>query len=258
MAASKARRSAASRSAGTSGRREHGAAEFGGRRDQRNGLLLLLGLGELDQQRHVGEAGLLRQALEHQRLELLLGDVVRRRGDDAQPRRAAALDLAALQREVQSGNAVVALDDLELGAVNLVEHLRHDRGRRGAAVGADDDLLLARFLQRLRRRGVPDREHVADRRHQADPAPGVDVVLAGRDRLDELRDHDGLLGHADGRCRRAARCAACGSPPASRRRRRGSASPPRSDCPGYASRASARAGGHTCRSCRRRRRRRTA
>ena len=114
----------------------------------------------------------------------------------ARPGVVARLDLAALHREVDLVAAGIAGDDLELGAEELVHHLRIDEGDGAARRGAGDDLALARVLDALDAGGVPDRHGLDHRRDRAEPLHLGGVELHAGD-ADGLHGREGVGDHAD-------------------------------------------------------------
>ena len=144
MVASKARRSASTRSGGTSGVVTSGARDRGVGRDECRAPCGRPRSWRAPHQRHVGELGIPLQRDLHQDDDLLLREPLRPRRLPRRPGiRAAAADLAALHREVDVVAAGIAGDDLELGADELVERLGIVDRAAGDAGRADDQLALS-------------------------------------------------------------------------------------------------------------------
>ena len=118
----KALRSAARRPPEIGRSQERPAHDLAGE-DQLEDLPLLVGLGEIDDQRNIGQFGVLVQRKLDQHVEPLLGDPGAVGRLHARPRpAAAALHLAALHREHDIVAARIAADDLHLGAEHAVDH----------------------------------------------------------------------------------------------------------------------------------------
>jgi len=116
--------------------------------DQLEDLALLIGLGEIHDQRHVRQIGMLRQRHLRQNDDLLARDPVGPCRHHARQRpAAAALNLAAFEREADVIAAGIAGDDLELGAEHGVEHRGELIGVVTGAGRADGERLRQHILE---------------------------------------------------------------------------------------------------------------
>src|SRR5258706_11457303 len=71
-----------------------------------------------------------------------------------------ALDLAALERDLDLVAGLVARDDLELVAEDVLQHDRAIDAKAADTGAAHDELSRLRLRERLHRRSVPDIAHV--------------------------------------------------------------------------------------------------
>ena len=163
---------------------------------------------------------------------------------------AAAVRLAALDRQDRFLAADIAGDQLELGAEHLVEHDRPGVGFRARSGAGDDHLLLLHVVDGLERRRAPRDAEADILGDGADPGELAHVV-AGIARADQRLEDRAAGERRHRRCRRAAPARQDNWPPGCRPR---PASPARSRsaCPGCDGRGGGRPGGHKDR-CRRRR-----
>ena len=144
IVAMNALRSASARSGGMFGGADERPAHHLAREDQPQDLPLLVGLGEIDDQRHVRQVGMLVERELHQDGELLLVEPFLVGRFHARPRpAAAALHLAALHGEADLVAARIAGDDLHLGAEHAVGDPRELVGVRRGAGAADDQLRVS-------------------------------------------------------------------------------------------------------------------
>ena len=105
-------------------------------------------LDEVERVRQVAELRLVLERALHQQRDLLVAQPVRPHRLEARPRPVGdALHLAALDRERDLRGAVVAGDDLELGADQRVVEPRRGLGI-DAGDAADDQLLVEQILAR--------------------------------------------------------------------------------------------------------------
>ena len=163
-------------------RRHQRAADLGGAAEQRQHLLVLVGLAELDHRRHVLEQRMPRLRILHQHVDLLLLQPVRLAEQEVFERRVRAFGLAALHRQHGAGGAGIALDHLEARAGELVHHARHDVGGGAGAGRGHHGLALHGVRDGLGRRGVPGQRDLDDRREAAEPAELAHVVVDRRRR----------------------------------------------------------------------------
>ena len=117
--------------------------------------------------------------------------------DHRRPRpAAAAVHLLPLHREQDARPVLVAGDDLEFGAEQIVERMRSELGV-GARGGADDQLLLHRLPYRLDARRVPGHADMDLAVEVADPAQRGRIVVGAGQAKQRRLDHAALHG-ADG------------------------------------------------------------
>ena len=115
---------------------------------------------------------------------------------------AAAVNLAALERDHDVAAARIAGHDLELRAEQVVGDRRIDHRGRARAGGADRDRFLLRVVDGAHAAFRPGDHDVVDVHHVADPVElahveldaGLPERLVGRRRLAEHREHGAVLG----------------------------------------------------------------
>ena len=194
--ASNALRSIATRSAGTLGRRDQRPRRGLLREMQLHHLAVGVVLDEVERGGRSPSSGSFCSAPCISSVTLLVAQPVRPHRLEARPRPVAdALHLAALDRERDLRRAVVAGDDLELGAdQRVVEPRRGLRIDPGDA--ADDQLLVEQVLRGLVRGGVPGERHRGLAVEAAEPVEFVDLEPhAGR--IDQLGEQDAALEQRD-------------------------------------------------------------
>ena len=120
-----------------------------------------------------------------------LGDSLQRR-----PVRPGAVHLAALHREMDLRRRLVAGDDLELPAEQLLRQFRIVVLRRARRLRADDHLLGGEIGQRLDRRRVPDIHRLGLAVGAADPVH-LDCLEARAGRLQQRRGRQAVERSAD-------------------------------------------------------------
>ena len=152
---------------------------------------------EIEDQRHVGERGMLAQSQLQQKLDLAVAQPVGMLGGNVVPRPVRnALYLAALHGEDDLRLAGIAGHDAELRAQFTIERARKKLGVRGRAVAAHDHLLLQHVIERALGRGVPGDDDADLARGRAEP---VDLahVEAHALFIEERLERDRPLHRAD-------------------------------------------------------------
>ena len=141
-------RSAAARSGGRSGGEKNGRPITCRAANRLIICLFFLGLGEIAGERDVRQLGMLLVGELDQDVDLLLVEPLAVHALHARPGEgAAALRLAALDRDRHLVAAGIAADDLELGAKHAVEDLRHGLAFVARSGGGDDQFLLPHLLE---------------------------------------------------------------------------------------------------------------
>ena len=172
------------------GRSDESAGNAGIGRQEGQNLAVVLVLGKLGHQRHIGQLRMPSQRDLHQNEDLLLGEPVRLGRLPRCPRiRAASAHLAALHREVDVVAAGIAGDDPELRADQRVHRLGIVDRAGGGAGRADHELPLHHVADRPNAGGVPGIHHVRAVGGVADPeeVAGIELDLAAAKRL--MRGH---------------------------------------------------------------------
>ena len=153
MVASNAARSAALRSAGMSGEVKNGRPTILPGDQEPQHLALLVARGALERHRHVRQVGILLQIELHQHVDLRQPVLL---ALEARPRpAAAAVDLAALHREIDVVAARIAGDELDLGAEHVAQDQRERVGIGADRAAAEAELALEHVVPGLDRRGLP-------------------------------------------------------------------------------------------------------
>ena len=151
---------------GDAGRRGIGSRELVRRHEQLQDLQLLGVLGQLHDQRHVRQVGILAEGRLRDDVDLLLLDPALALRLDAGPVDAAdAVELAALHRQHDLGGAGIAGHELDVGAEHVLVEVGEDIELAARAGAAERDRLLEEVLPGLHRRGVPgdaDADRVGD------------------------------------------------------------------------------------------------